>query len=469
MNPAQATSLPDGLLLAYYGDDFTGASAVMEVMTFAGLPTVLFLDIPTPDQLARLAGYRGIGIAGIARSQAPEWMERELPGIFAALGALGAPVTQYKICSTLDSSPHIGSIGKALDIAIPILSGREGAADWQPMVVAAPAIRRYQAFGNLFAGLGNEYFRLDRHPVMARHPVTPMDEADVRRHVARQTERAIGLVDLVAMKSGRAQVVLDLERASERKLVALDVIDEETLAIAGSLIWSNRAGGIFTIGSQGIEYALVEHWRQNGSLPETAPATRARPVEQIVAVSGSVSSVTAGQIETAQHDGFELARIDAAAAIDPKRWQIELARALQQATNIVESGKSPVVATAVGPDDPAISRLNAAIEGNDISAAALNQRIGEGLGAVLDGLYRRTGIRRAAVLGGDTSGHATRALGIHALEALAPITPGCPLCRAYSDDPAKDGMEIALKGGQMGDQNFLQAVRAGGAIEQRSS
>ena len=29
--------------------------------------------------------------------------------------------------------------------------------------------------------------RLDRHPVMARHPVTPMDEADVGRHLARQT------------------------------------------------------------------------------------------------------------------------------------------------------------------------------------------------------------------------------------------------------------------------------------------
>src|SRR3712207_8495872 len=42
MSPAR--SLPDGLLLTFYGDDYTGSSAVMEVMTFAGLPTVLFLD-----------------------------------------------------------------------------------------------------------------------------------------------------------------------------------------------------------------------------------------------------------------------------------------------------------------------------------------------------------------------------------------------------------------------------------------
>ncbi len=42
-------SLPDGRLVAFYGDDFTGSAAVMEVLTFAGLPTVLFLDTPTDD------------------------------------------------------------------------------------------------------------------------------------------------------------------------------------------------------------------------------------------------------------------------------------------------------------------------------------------------------------------------------------------------------------------------------------
>ncbi len=43
--PAQ---LPDGPLIAFYGDDFTGSSAVMEITAFAGLPTVLFLNPPTP-------------------------------------------------------------------------------------------------------------------------------------------------------------------------------------------------------------------------------------------------------------------------------------------------------------------------------------------------------------------------------------------------------------------------------------
>src|SRR5918997_4950422 len=136
-------SLPDGLLLTYYGDDYTGSSAVMEVMTFAGLPTVMFLDVPTPARLAAFQGYRAVGVAGISRSQSPAWMDEHLPPIFHALQGLGAPIAHYKICSTFDSAPHVGSIGKAIDLAAPILGGA-----WHPLVVATIDMGRFQAFGN---------------------------------------------------------------------------------------------------------------------------------------------------------------------------------------------------------------------------------------------------------------------------------------------------------------------------------
>jgi uncharacterized protein YgbK (DUF1537 family) len=151
-------ALPDGLLLAFYGDDFTGSSAVMEVMTFAGLPAVMFVEAPTPQQLRRFAGYRAIGVASIARAQPPSWMDAHLPPVFKALAELNAPVTHYKVCSTLDSSPTVGSIGRAIDIGVPIFGKRVGAANWQPMVVAAPEIGRYQAFGHLFAAHGDSFF-----------------------------------------------------------------------------------------------------------------------------------------------------------------------------------------------------------------------------------------------------------------------------------------------------------------------
>ena len=109
-------NLPEGILLAWYGDDFTGSAAVMEVLTFAGIPAMLFLDVPTQAQLARYPDLKAIGVASTARAQSPEWMDRELPPIFSAMSKLNPTLFHYKACSTLDSSNFVGSIGRAIEI-----------------------------------------------------------------------------------------------------------------------------------------------------------------------------------------------------------------------------------------------------------------------------------------------------------------------------------------------------------------
>jgi 3-oxoisoapionate kinase len=453
-----AAALPDGLLVGFYGDDFTGSTSVMEVLTFAGLPTVLFLEVPTTERLARFAGHRGIGIAGVARSQSPAWMEENLPPVFRTLADLMAPVAHYKVCSTFDSAPHVGSIGRAIDLATPVLGGT-----WHPLVVAAPAIARYQAFGNLFAAVNGVGYRLDRHPTMSRHPVTPMDEADVRLHLAKQTDRSLGLVDLVAMKCGEADASLDRERALGAEIVALDVVDDETLREAGRLVWEHRGERLLAIGSQGVEYALVAHWRAAGLLEQPKAAFCAPPAERIACVSGSCSPVTAGQIAFAEQNGFATIRLDAARAVDEVAWERELGQAADRALASVGEGKDPLVFTASGPDDPAVARMATAIETCGLKTGMVNDRVGAGLGRLLDRVLREAGLARAAIAGGDTSGHATLRLGVYALTAMAPIAPGAPLCRAHSDDPAHAELEIALKGGQIGAPDFFCAVKRGGA------
>ena len=80
---------------------------------------------------------------------------------------------------------------------------------------------------------------------------------------------------------------------------------------------------------------------------------------------------------------------------------------------------------------------------------------------MLRDLLLRSGVRRALVAGGDTSSHAVRQLGIHALTFRALMTPGAPLCSAHSDDPAIDGLELVLKGGQVGPEDFFAMVQRG--------
>ena len=450
--------LPEGPVVAWYGDDFTGSAAVMEVLAFAGLPAALFLDLPRASELARFPGARAIGVAGDARTRTPDWMRAELPRVFAGLRALGAPVTHYKICSTLDSAPQVGSIGAAAEIGL-------AAGGWAPLVVAAPQIGRWQAFGNLFARAGGSVHRLDRHPTMSVHPVTPMDEADVARHVARQTALELGLVDLVELKAGRGAARLAAERARGARIVAFDVVDDETLAEVGRLIWdaSSTEGPLFAIGSQGVEYALVAAWRAAGVLPASRPLPPVTPVARLAAVSGSCSPVTAEQIDRAEAAGFEPIAIDAARAVDGDAWDRECARAEALALASLGGGRSPIVATARGPGDPAIAACDRARDAAGVSAEDFNARVGAGLGGLLDRLLRATGVGRAVIAGGDTSSHGARALGLFALTAETAVAAGAALLRGHSEDQARDGLEITLKGGQMGPPDFFARIRDGGA------
>ena len=442
--------------IAWLGDDFTGAAAVMEVLTFAGLPSVLFTSIPDADLAARFAGAGGVGIATTARSHGPEWMETHLPPLLGWLEALSPAILHYKICSTFDSAPHVGSIGRAVEIALRIRPARA-----VPILTAAPAMRRFQVFGHLFAGTAEGVFRLDRHPVMAHHPVTPMTESDLLRHLAAQTRLPAALIDLEALGTG-ASARAEAAVGQGARILSLDCADDASEAAAGQFLWENRATMGLVAGSQGVEYALVRHWQATGLLPPPLPAPSAGTVDRIAAVSGSVSPVTARQLAWAGGASFALIPFDAAAACGSEdELAAEEARAIRSACEAADRGKSPLVHSAAGHDDPAVARFRAALSLSGLATEDENRRTGAGLGRVLDAVLRQTGVRRAVISGGDTSGHGMRQLGLKALVALAPTIPGAALCRAYGEPP-HDGLEIALKGGQMGSDDYFGWIRAGG-------
>lgn len=438
--------------VVWLGDDFTGAAAVMEVLTFSGMPSLLFLDIPTPDQLAAVQGIEAFGIATLARAQSPEWMDRHLPALFAFLDRTKAEIVHYKICSTLDSSPHTGSIGKAIELAL----ARFGAAT-VPVLTAAPRMRRYQVFGNLFCGAGDDIHRLDRHPVMARHPVTPMEEADVARHLARQTDIPTRCLDLESL-ADPAQAAAFLDQARGANICTFDCLDMNHEKAAGRLLWERRGTSRFVVGSQGIEYAIVAHFIDTGALTKAAPPFGLGHAARMAVVSGSVSPTTAGQITWAKDNGFAGIRLDTYAICSNQadRNAAESV-ALEASKRALNDGLCPLIFTALGPDDPEVARLRESVP--DLSAA--NIAIGKSLGRILKNLTETAGLRRVAVSGGDTSGHVCSELGIFALEAAAPTIPGAAICRARSETDL-DGLEIALKGGQMGSPDYFGWVRAGG-------
>ncbi len=75
-------------------------------------------------------------------------------------------------------------------------------------------------------------------------------------------------------------------------------------------------------------------------------------------------------------------------------------------------------------------------------------------------LVQQTGIRRVVLCGGDTSSHAVQQLNLTALTFAGPLAPGAPLCRAHAAG-GLDGLELVLKGGQIGPEDFFGIARRG--------
>jgi uncharacterized protein YgbK (DUF1537 family) len=185
-------------------------------------------------------------------------------------------------------------------------------------------------------------------------------------------------------------------------------------------------------------------------------------VPRIACVSGSVSPVTAAQIAYAVENGFASIPLDATRAVDHTAWENELARAADEAISAVRAGRDPLVHTAAGPDDPAVAALRSAIAAANVRAEAVNERIGTGLGWILNRVLRDCRLTRVVAAGGDSSSYAASVLGIYALTAVAPLAPGSPLCRAHTHEALPGGLEIALKGGQVGAPDFFCRAKLGG-------
>ncbi|MFC3285860.1 four-carbon acid sugar kinase family protein [Litchfieldella rifensis] len=436
----------DTPLIAYYGDDLTGSTDVMEALSSQGVPTVLFTAIPEASQLARFADCRAIGLAGTSRSESPAWMHEHLTPALAWLRSLDTAFCHYKTCSTFDSAPEVGSIGCALEI------GREQfEQSCVPLVVGVPQMKRYTAFGQLFAAAQGEVHRIDRHPVMSRHPVTPMAEADLCRHLSHQTALDIGLVDVVSLTADDLDArVDDWQRRYEALLY--DVLDPTSQATVGHQLWrTRRPEGSFVVGSSGVEYALLAEWRRQGLIDAPPAFENPGAVERIAVVSGSCSETTARQIRWAQENGFRAIGIDVARLASDATADAMQDELLAQALTALREGKSVVLYTALGP------------ETNDRSLSTEQARhgIGRRLGLILRELVVQERLTRVVVAGGDTSSHALQQLGIHALTTRLPLpeTPGSPLCTAHSDNPAFDGLEIAFKGGQIGSDAYFGKIR----------
>ncbi|MFI1745654.1 four-carbon acid sugar kinase family protein [Thalassobellus sediminis] len=451
------------ILLAFYGDDFTGSTDALEFLTLAGVKTVLFLKIPGQKDLDKFEGIQAIGLAGKSRSLSPDEMEQELIPAFKNLNSFKPAHFHYKVCSTFDSAPHVGNIGKAIEIGSDVFNQKTVMVS-----PSAPHLGRYCVFGNLFAKMGTfgngEIYRIDKHPSMSKHPVTPATEANLTVHLAKQTSKTIGLVNLNTIEKG-AEAVFDEIEDNTEDILFFDGFNKDHLQTIGTVfhqLANNET--VFSVGSSGIEMSLGLAWKQQNIIGDSKVFNPLGNVGPILVLSGSCSPVSAKQIEYALDSGFEEVALGSN-AVDVQNHSEIIQKSVATVVENFKQGKSTVIHTSIGPNDPRIDETEQYFKTQGLAEEAIQKQCSKIYGGLIGQITKKIvseiNIKRIVFAGGDTSSYAASELNISALEMIAPLAPGAPLCKAISDDEFVNGLELNFKGGQVGTDNYFIKVLKG--------
>jgi len=421
--------------LIFYGNDFTGSTDALAFLCLHGARAVLFMEVPNKSMLELFPGIDAFGVAGKTRSLATNEMKEVLEKDFAQLSAFQTSIIHYKVCSTFDSSPAIGSIGMAMDLGAKIFR-----TPLVPVLGGMPLIGRYCVFSNLFVRMGigtsGAVHRLDRHPSMSKHPVTPSDEADLRLHLGRQTNKRIGTIDIDHMQHPYCDWMRHLK--GDEEAVVLDAMTKEDLLKIGAWL-DERSSNVrmFTIGSSGIEAALGMYWQSKGVLNGIVQSQRNKKEGAMLVVSGSQSPITQAQIEFARSHKYPVHVITADA--------------------LAEAPEASLINTIV---EQSIEGKSVVVHSGSRNASVLDvELLGNYYGMLVREISYRIQLGKLIVCGGDTSSHTARALGITAVEMIGSYIHGAPLCRAYSTYEEIDGMEMNFKGGQVGPPEYFEMIK----------
>ncbi|MCJ8519742.1 uncharacterized protein YgbK (DUF1537 family) [Pseudorhizobium tarimense] len=408
----------------YIGDDFTGASDTLATFSKGGARTKLFLQPPTATEMADLGA---VGIATGLRSMAPRRMQEELERIMAPLAASRARFFHYKVCSTFDSSPKIGSIGAAV-AAI--------SAHIHPALVliigGQPSLGRYCCFGHLFAGASDRsVHRIDRHPVMSRHPVTPMRESDLRLHLTEQGLADIALVAATEIDQGAPAIIERLSAAavSGAPCFLFDAVCQDHISMLAEVLRGlSVERPVLLVGASSVAEALTANDGSSAATMQVDKPDAGSGLPTFI-FAGSRSSVTQSQVEAARL--FKKLPLTPQVMSDPKLLQ----SAVEEARRHLSTGAN-LLAHLLPEEDYGLS--------ND----DLTERSARFVAAVASEIH----LSGLGIAGGDTSSAAVVCLGVRSLSYLGDADRGVAICSAETADGP---LMLMLKGGQMGNTDLF--------------
>jgi len=409
------------VLIGAVADDSTGATDLANTLVKSGLKTVQLIGVPAPSDPVPEAD--AIVVALKSRTNPVQEAIAESLAALNWLKAGGAQQAIFKYCSTFDSTEE-GNIGPVAEAMMAALD-----SDFAIACPAFPAAGRTVYQGHLF--VWNEL--LSDSP-MRNHPLTPMNDANLVRFLAKQTQLPVGLVPLQTVMQGANAVATSFAELKSKgiRIAIVDALTDEHLVTIGH---ASKELKLVTGGS-GIATGLGSNFGKH-------PANRADDLPTIsgraAILSGSCSAATNEQVQVAEGT-FPVLRLDPLQlATKPE----SVREALDWAAAKLDAGPVVIAATDTPDSVKAVQDQLGRMEAGELVERALS--------TIAKALRDEHGVRRLVVAGGETSGAVVKALEVKALRIGAEIAPGVPCTVTLNDPP----LALALKSGNFGGPNFF--------------
>jgi len=416
-------------LLGCIADDFTGATDLAGMLVNAGMRTVQVIGIP--DEATPGIDADAVVIALKSRTIPAQEAVAQTLAAQCWLAAQGCQQFFFKYCSTFDSTDE-GNIGPVTDALLYALN-----SDFTIACPAFPQNHRTVYKGHLFVG-----DTLLSESSMRHHPLTPMQDSNLVRVLARQTRRPVGLVPFETVRGGPERIKTAFEALRKQGVAVgiVDALDDADLHAIGAA----AADLSLITGGSGIAMGLPENFRRQRLLSVDGHAADLPAIKGHSAViAGSCSAATREQVAVmqAQHPSFQIDPL----AIDQGRDLV--AEALAWARPKLATGPVLIYATATPDQVRSIQEQLGVQQAGDLVEETLS-RIAQGLVTA--------GVRKLVVAGGETSGAVVKALEVRALRIGPQIDPGVP----WTTTLEEPRIALALKSGNFGAPDFfLKALR----------
>ena len=425
---------PKSIPFVSIADDDTGATDLGDMIAQKGVRTVIFIDLPTPDALAKYAGDAlAIVVATRSRSIDPDEAKRKVAAAVERLKPLRPRTCQIKICATFDSTEK-GNIGPSADAAMDALG-----VDFVPVVAALPVNGRTTYMGYQFVG---EQILSDS-PVKD-HPLNPMRQPNLVKWLGLQTRRRVGLANLHYVRRGADSLrrrLLELE-SDGYGMALIDAIEQSDLRTIAEAI----ADRPLLVGSSGIGGELAGILSRSASDDDGRAAPMPDAGGGVLVVAGSCSQRTREQNAHAEKHGFYTVKVDAEELLSSPA---NVSRIVADVVDQLAGGGRVLVYSS--GDDQHVADVQRRGQAMGLSVEEVGMTINEALTSVAVAAVRDARLRKLIVAGGETAGQICRGLGVAALEVGGRIDPGVPWCVAKGDTE----LAVVLKSGGFGSEDFF--------------